>query len=349
MKNSVWTHDAHCDNLYMRVLLGDGKLDFPSTDNKHFQLQVTFPRLKEGNVRSIFMNVGDMDLLMSSTLVDHIYTIANQRSDKVSICYNADDVYNTVESGKLALILSLEGQLLFLGQIDLLRNWHRLGVRVASLTHGEGTQGLSEFAKLILQKDKKIKGESAYALQVTESTDAFMTQSARNELYKKEKGLTEFGKLTLEEMDRLKIVCDLSHANDATFWEALELSSGKICCTHSNCASICCHSRNLTDSMMKALAEHGGVMGLCFYGEFIDQDSPSLERYVEHILHALTIMGPDHVGIGTDYDGVPPEAFMAISHPGHMNDLWLALDKAGVDEATMRKIAHENFLRLLSE
>jgi membrane dipeptidase len=70
---------------------------------------------------------------------------------------------------------------------------------------------------------------------------------------------------------------------------------------------------------------------------------------VEHILHALTIMGPDHVGIGTDYDGVPPEAFMAISHPGHMNDLWLALEKQGVDEATMRKIAHENFLRLLSE
>jgi membrane dipeptidase len=205
------------------------------------------------------MNVGDMDLLMSSTIIDRIYTIANQQSDKVSICYNADDVYSTVESGKLALILSLE------------------------------------------------------------------------------------------EMAKLKIVCDLSHANDATFWEALELSSGKICCTHSNCASICCHSRNLTDSMMKALAEHGGVMGLCFYGEFIDQDSPSLERYVEHILHALTIMGPDHVGIGTDYDGVPPEAFMAISHPGHMNDLWLALEKQGVDEATMRKIAHENFLRLLSE
>ena len=98
------------------------------------------------------MNVGDMDLLMSSTLIDHIYTIVNQQSDKVSICYNADDVYNTVESGKLALILSLE------------------------------------------------------------------------------------------EMDGLKIVWDLSHANDATFWEALELSSGKICCTHSNCASICCHS-----------------------------------------------------------------------------------------------------------
>ena len=58
MKNSVWTHDAHCDNLYMRVLLGDGKLNFPSTGNKHFQLQVTFPRLQEGNVHSILLKTG---------------------------------------------------------------------------------------------------------------------------------------------------------------------------------------------------------------------------------------------------------------------------------------------------
>jgi len=100
--------------------------------------------------------------------------------------------------------------------------------------------------------------------------------------------------------------------------------------------------------MMEALAGHGGVMGLCFYGELIDQSNPSLERYVQHILHAIDVMGPDHVGIGSDYDGVPPGAFMAISHPGRMNDLWLALEEVGVDEPTIHKIAHENFLRLLS-
>jgi microsomal dipeptidase-like Zn-dependent dipeptidase len=59
-------------------------------------------------------------------------------------------------------------------------------------------------------------------------------------------------------------------------------------------------------------------------------------------------MGPDHVGIGSDFDGVPPDAFMAVPHPGRMNDLWSALEEGGLDEATIRKIAHENFLRLLS-
>lgn len=143
------------------------------------------------------------------------------------------------------------------------------------------------------------------------------------------------------------MVCDLSHANDAAFWEALELSQGRFCSSHSNCAAIHAHTRNLTDGMIKALAERGGVMGLCFFGEFIDERKPSLERFVEHVLHALTVMGDDHVGIGSDYDGVPFDAFMAVPDPEHTNELWQALNKAGLDGATMRKVAHDNFLKLL--
>jgi membrane dipeptidase len=151
----------------------------------------------------------------------------------------------------------------------------------------------------------------------------------------------------LKEMQKLNIICDLSHANDAAFWEIIETTPNKICATHSNCAMLCSHARNLTDEMMQALAKRDGVMGLVFYGKFIDENKPSLERFVQHILHALEIMGPDHVGIGSDFDGVEPGAFMAISHPEKINDLWEALDKAGINAEIMRKIAHENFLRLI--
>jgi membrane dipeptidase len=330
--------------MYIRTFLGD-VANLSSMENRYY---VTLPRLQAGNFGCLFMNVGDMDLLTSSMVLDNAFNVADKESNRISICYTADDVHEAVASGKLSLVLSCESQLLFLQELNLLRNWHRLGVRVASLSHGEGTAGLSEFAKSALQKDSKIRGDAAYALQVTPSTDEYMTESDRNELHRRERGLTEFGRLALEELTKLGMICDLSHANDATFWEALELSQGKLCCTHSNCASLCCHGRNLTDTMMEALAGQGGVMGLCFYGEFIDQSNPSLERYVQHVLHAIDIMGSDHVGIGSDYDGVPPGAFMAIPHPGRMNDLWLALEEDGVDEPTMRKIAHENFLRLLS-
>lgn len=106
-------------------------------------------------------------------------------------------------------------------------------------------------------------------------------------------------------------------------------------------------TRNLTDEMMQALARRNGVMGLCFYGEFIDEYKPTLACFVEHVLHALSIMGENHVGIGGDFDGVQPGAFMAIPHPGRMHELWEALDKAGVRLNVMKKIAHENFLRLM--
>jgi len=343
-RDSFWALDAHCDSMYIRTFLGD-VANLSSMENRYY---VTLPRLRAGNFGCLFMNVGDMDLLTSSMVLDNAFNLADKESNRISICHTADDVHEAVASGKLSVVLSCESQLLFLQELNLLRNWHRLGVRVASLTHGEGTAGLSEFAKRALQKDSKVRGDAAYALQVTPSTDAYVTESDRNGLHRRERGLTEFGRLALQEMTKLGMICDLSHANDATFWEALGLSQGKLCCTHSNCSSLCCHGRNLTDTMMKALAEHGGVMGLCFYGEFIDQSNPSLERYVQHILHAIDVMGSDHVGIGSDYDGVPPGAFMAISHPGRMNDLWLALEEVGVDEPTIRKIAHENFLRLLS-
>ena len=216
---------------------------------------------------------------------------------------------------------------------------------MVNLTHGEGTDGLTNLIKSRYKNKAKIIQSGA--LQVTPSSERILSKTERAKLYKNEKGLSEFGKAAVEEMAKLKIVCDLSHANDAAFWEVLNLTSGKVCVTHSNCASLCGQARNLTDEMMKALAEHGGVMGLIFYGEFIDEHKPSLQRYVDHILHALSIMGLNHVGIGTDYDGVPPGAFMAIPNPARMNDLWEALDKAGVDHKTMRKIAHENFLGLL--
>jgi membrane dipeptidase len=128
---------------------------------------------------------------------------------------------------------------------------------------------------------------------------------------------------------------------------AEETGKGKFCCTHSNCAALCSHTRNLTDVMMEALADRNGVMGICYYGEFIDEHNPSLERYAGHVVHALDVMGSCHVGIGSDYDGVPPDAFMAIPHPGHTGELWTALADAGIKAATLKKIAHENFLRLL--
>lgn len=362
-----WTLDAHCDTFEMKNFLDH---DFNLSQSKHtvsqmtqnklerifkenvptleeYDYHVTFSRLEEGNVKALFLNVADYDLLESSEMTDGAYQLAQKFPNKVVICGNKKDIIDTVNQNKIALILVAEGPLVFQGQIDLLHNWHRLGIRIVNLSHGEGTEGFPKYAKLIYKHLLELA--PTCALQISTSSECYLSALERNKLYKTEKGLTQIGKEMLKEMAKLNIICDLSHANDAAFWEALELSNGKFCVTHSNCAALCPHSRNLTDDMMQALAEHGGVMGLCFYGDFIDQQNPTLAKYVDHILHALEIMGPDHVGISSDYDGVPPDAFMAIPQPQHMNQLWQALAKAGADDETIHKIAHRNFLNLLQK
>lgn len=367
-KNNLWLLDAHCDSFEMRRFLDD---DLDLIKSKHtlsvttcnmltqtFKINVpegtvikyhaTFTRFQKGNVRAVFLMCGDLDLIESSLMIDAAYKMANLHSDKAVICYNRDDAQKAAQAGKLAVFLIVEGASMFHNQLDLLRNWHRLGVRVMNLTHGEGTAGLTDSISIKLANKDKGKNVQYGALQITPSCEGILSKASRSKLYKKERGLSKFGKLAIQEMTKLGMLCDLSHASDATFWEVLNSSSGKVCVTHSNCATLCGQARNLTDEMMKALAEHGGVMGLCFYGAFIDEKKPSLERYVEHILHALSIMSEDHVGIGSDYDGVEPGTFMAVPNPSRMNSLWEALDKAGVKHKTMLKIAHENFLRLLS-
>ncbi len=348
----LWTIDAHCDTWYMREFLRGPGLpqELQGVDPDTF-FRVTLPRLKEGRVRCVFVNVGDIGLLTSSAVIDGLYRSAGETGSGITICRNAAEVTAAVRSGNLAVVMACESSFLFLGHPGLMRNWHRLGVRVMNITHGEGLEDLGWFATTALAKERVLQPGTAPALQVTPSRDGYMDLPEREQLWKKETGLTDTGRALLSEIILLGIVCDLSHANDATFREALllgeETGKAKFCCTHSNCASLCRHTRNLTDEMMASLAEQGGVMGLCFFGEFIDADKPTPDRFVEHVLHALDVMGPDHVGIGSDYDGVPPGAFMAVPHPGRMEDLWVALSDAGIPAPTLRKIAHDNFLKLL--
>jgi membrane dipeptidase len=99
--------------------------------------------------------------------------------------------------------------------------------------------------------------------------------------------------------------------------------------------------------MMVALAQKGGVMGIAFYRNFIDREAPTLDRLCDHFIHALEVMGPDHVGIGSDFDGTPCWLRPIPEDVAQLEELFVALAKRGVDEETMDKIAGENFLRML--
>lgn len=117
-------------------------------------------------------------------------------------------------------------------------------------------------------------------------------------------GLSPFGKRVVERMNRVGMMVDLSHASHKSFWDALECSSKPIICSHSSSRALCDHTRNLTDEQMRALAESGGVAQVCLYSGFLKkEEDATIEDAVRHIMHMIDVMGINHVGIGSDFDG----------------------------------------------
>ena len=117
-------------------------------------------------------------------------------------------------------------------------------------------------------------------------------------------GVSQFGAEVIKEMNRLGILVDLSHGGEKSFYDALEISKTPIVCSHSSCRALCDHQRNLTDDQMRALARKGGVAHITLYPGFLRKDGEAtILDALEHLKHAISIMGIEHVGLGTDFDG----------------------------------------------
>lgn len=161
-------------------------------------------------------------------------------------------------------------------------------------------------------------------------------------------GVSAYGKDVIREMNRLGIMVDLSHAGEKSFYDAIEISSTPIVCSHSNCRSLCDHPRNLTDDQMRRLAEAGGIMQITLYAGFLQPDeNATILDVIKHLEHAISIMGIDHVGIGTDFDGdggVP-----GMANASEVANLTMHLLRRNYSEEDIRKIWGGNWLRLMQE
>jgi len=163
-----------------------------------------------------------------------------------------------------------------------------------------------------------------------------------------ESKLTDLGVEALREMERLGIVFDVSHISDSCFWDVVDLKEGPFIASHSNCREVCDHQRNLTDDMIRALADHDGVMGMNFAPMFIDQKKATVERVVDHIDHIIELVGADHVGLGSDFDGIgsTPEG---LEDATKMPNITRELVKREYSNEDIVKILGGNHLRVFKE
>jgi membrane dipeptidase len=163
-------------------------------------------------------------------------------------------------------------------------------------------------------------------------------------------GLTDAGKALVKACNQLGMMIDLSHMNEKGFWDVAKLSDAPLVATHSNVHAICASTRNLTDKQLDAIKESDGMVGLNFAVSFLREDGADnadtpLELMVRHIDYLVERLGIDRVGFGSDFDGamVPQEIKDAAGLP----NLIEALRKGGYDDESLRKITHENWLRVL--
>lgn len=163
-------------------------------------------------------------------------------------------------------------------------------------------------------------------------------------------GLTEAGIRLVKECNRLKIMLDMSHINEAGFWDVVKLSDAPIVATHSNAHAITASSRNLTDRQLAAIRESGGMVGLNYATSFLRRDGKQSanmgwDDVLAHVDHLLTHLGEDHLGLGSDFDGATIP--VGISDVAGQQNLVAALRAHGFDEALLRKICHENWFAVL--
>lgn len=305
--------DAHCDVL---TVLAQEKC---SLKVKRESGHVDLPRLRKGGVKVQFFAAfispqyrGNY-LRRAMELFDRFYCELDECSEEIMLVRDFNDLEKALNLNKLAAILTIEGGEALEGRIEVLRMLNRLGVRCLTLTWN----GRNELGDGVAE---------AWTYG----------------------GLTKFGVEVVKEMNRLNMLIDVSHLSEAGFWNVLEISTQPVIASHSNSGTVCPHPRNLTDKQIKALATSGGVMGLCFYPDFIHQQSPSLEKLLDHFDHIVSIAGTDCIGLGSDFDGYSGR-LEGLGDAGDLPALTEGLLRRGYREEDIRKFLGGNFLSLFKK
>ena len=162
-------------------------------------------------------------------------------------------------------------------------------------------------------------------------------------------GVSRFGEKVIAEMNRQGIMVDLSHAAEKSFYDALDISSDPIVCSHSNCKALCDVPRNLSDDQLRALAARGGVAHITLYHGFLRNDGreASIMDALAHLEHAVKIMGVEHVGLGTDFDG--DGGVRGLADSSEMINFTIQLLRRRYNERDIARIWGCNWLRVMAK
>jgi len=277
-------------------------------------------RMKEGNVQAALFAI-ESGYTMESLIknIDIWLKFVSNPSNGLIQIKSITDFNKLRNSEKLGAIFHFEGATGIDDDLKLLRIGYHLGLRSMGLTWSN----VNKFGTGVRVTTKK----------------------------QRRTGLTDMGRDLIRKAQTLGITIDVSHLNDQSFWELYEITEKTIIATHSNARSVCNHPRNLTDDQIKAIHEKHGTVGINFCMKFLDPEHPGedftnlgLDIIKNHIDHIVDLSDINTVAIGSDFDGttVPNCVRDCTRFPA----LWDYLLENGYSKQNLKKIAHENLIRV---
>ena len=322
----VLTLDSHCDtpmffdqNIHFdqrdpRILVDLHKMTEGGLDASIMVAYIPQgPRTPEGHAAATAYADSQLrrveEMVQSMPLVDDAFPT-------VSLARTPADLYRLKAAGQHAIMLGIE-------------NGYAIGRDLSLLRHFKEDHGIV-YMTLCHNGNNDICG------------------SARPREGEALEGVSDFGADVIREMNRLGIMVDLSHASERSFYDALDISTTPIVCSHSSARALCDHPRNLTDDQLRALAAKGGVAQVTFYNGFLRTDGEaSILDAVAHLNHMIAVAGIEHVGIGTDFDGdggVP-----GLASASELINFTRRLLRERYYEDDLRMIWGGNFLRVMEQ
>lgn len=320
--------DMHCDTVERlfklqeqgqpQVLRENGiHIDLLRMKESHYLLQnfAMFVMLKEG----------EDPWERVCRLCDFYEQEMERNSDLIAPVYRFSDIAENDRAGRMSALLTVEEGGVCKGEIEKLRELYRRGVRMLTLTWNFPNE---------LGWPNRTRGQSHLVPNTT-------------------RGLTDRGKEFVAEMEALGMIPDVSHLSDAGFYDVLEITKKPFVASHSNAREVCPWVRNMTDDMIRKLAKRGGVMGLNFCADFLEevpegQKNPgTIAAVVRHAKHIANVGGIDVLGLGSDFDGI--DTHEELPGAQSMGALWDALKAGGFTESQLDQIFWKNVLRVYEE
>lgn len=318
--------DAHCD------IWTDVTHHFLAGEHDIFR-KYHYERLKKGGIEGgifVIWNDPPFDedpLKRTHQMQAAITQEEPECADILRVVRSYEEMIQAREEGKMYALIGHEGLKSIGEDIDMIDEFYAFGARHASLTWNEENP---------------------------------LATGARGN---PERGLTECGRRAVRKIQDLGMILDVSHLNDASFWDLLDAATGPVAATHSNCRALCNQARNLTDDQLRELAKTGGIVGLNSFNEFVhpEEDKQTVENLVKHLQHLVEVMGIEHVGFGFDFSefccGATLSAFSSQANPytigledaSKVPNVIAEMRRVGFHEEEIEKIAYKNWHRLIKE